>query len=558
MPENSYIQPAQQTALGKEGSGLQPRIWTPERGLYLRTSLPMMPDDGFTVAKNVRWNGITWTTQKMGWREVRSAPFGDGAILEMAIHFDTNGDSHYVHQAGSKVQTYDPIFGGSETVLFTAASATAIPCMRSFAPNFFIYVNGVDEPQSWDGLAGSFSPLSVWVGGFTNGSVTYTNPKICEPYNNRVAYANFPQDPYAIILSDFGNPDSITIPNPSNDPTFGGIFFVPSQLGPVRSLKYLQVSLTDNEQVLLVGCENGFAIITGVSATDFKMVAIQSGKWGILSNRNWFVIDNTAYCLCTDGIRPFNGNAYQTNLVSAALSFPVHPIITAMSRSAAASSQAFVLDNPAELEATFYFSSGADIRNRTALIMNYSDYNSGIIRFSTKLFPTTLNTFLSPSCGIEYKGNFYCGGYDGKLQKVYQGNTFNGIGIDYQLGSPIFAPPTPSQEASPRGYWIMQQGTTTRFKAKCYSHLTKADPSQSLKRSLTGEQELSFNTDGETILGAWVLGESPFGGPQYNITPFYPDGGGKGQEIEISGNTANGDINLIGIFSTLIGGGTRQ
>ena len=553
--ENSYIQPAQQTALGKEGKGLQPRFWVPQRGLYLRSSLPMMPEDGFTIAQNVRWNGTVWTTQKMGWEQVRESPFGNGAILEMAVHYNTAGDALYVHQAGSQVQSYDPEAGGTESLLFTALSGSAIPCMRSFSPNFFIYVNGVDQPQKWDGT-GMFTPLSVWTGGFLNAGVTYTAPKIVEVFNNRVAYARFPQNPYAIILSDFGNPDSITIPNPGNDPTFGGIFFVPSQLGPVNSLKSLQVSLTDNEQVLLVGCENGFAIITGVGATDFRMVPIQYSKWGILSNRVWFVIDNTAYCLCTDGIRPFSGNAYQTNLVSAALSFPVHPVVIGMSRSQAF--QSFALDNSGELEAVFYFCSGSDINNRTALIMNYSDYASELIRFSMKVFPSGADTFLSPSCGIEYKGKFYCGGYDGKLQEVYNGNTFNSVGITYKVSSPLFSPPTPSQEASPRGYWIMQQGDTTKFRAKCFSHLTSADASQSLRRTQTGDQELSFNTDGETELGAWVLGVSPFGGATFNITPFYPAGGGKGQEIELSGNTEEGDLNLIGIFSTLIGGGTRQ
>lgn len=555
MAQNETQQPAQQTTLGQQGHGLQPREWVPQRGLDLRSSLALMPADACTIAKNIRWNGTVWTTQKMGWTAVRPNAFGNGAILEQAIHYTTAGNQIYIHQAGNKVQSYDPIAMGTEQLRFTAGSLTAIPCMRSFSPNFFLYVNGVDQPQSWDGAAASFTPMSLWTAGLTLFGVNYTAPKIVELFNNRAAVAGMPQNPYALIITDFGNPNALTSPNPSGDPTFGGIYFVPSQLGPITSLKSLSVSLTSNEQILLIGCKNGFAFVTGTGGNNFTMVAVQSNKWGILSNRAWFVIDTTAYCLCTDGIRPFNGNAYLTNLVSSSLSFPVHPMIIGMSKDQGV--QSFVQDNPGELEATFYFCSGSDINNRTALIMNYADINNGLIRFSTKQFPNGASLF-SPACGIQFKDSFFAGGYDGILQQTYSGNKYNSVGIDWTMSSPMFAPPTPSQEAQARGYWITQQGDSVLYKARCFAHLVSADETQRLTRTLVHEKDVWFNTDGGTDLGGWVLGVDAFGGAQHNISPFFPPGGGRGQEIELSGNTEDGDINLVEIFSTLIGGGTRQ
>lgn len=547
-------QPAQQTSLAQQGHGLLPQMWTPQRGLILRSSLPMLPADAFSIAQNVRWNGIVWTTQKIGWQAVRTKTFGNGAIVEQAVHWTAAGAQLYVHQAGTQVQTYDPTTPLTpETTIFTAGGVS-IPCMRSFSPAYFIYVNGIDQPQFWTGT-GNFAPLTVWNSGISTGGVNYTAPSLVESFNNRIAYAGMSQNRMAVIISDFGNPNSVTIVNTGNVATNGGIYFVPSQLGPVTSLKSLQISLTSNQQVLMVGCQNGFAIISGLDSTSFTMVPVQSNKWGIPSNRAWFTIDTNAYTLCTDGIRPFSSNTYLTNLVSSCLSFPVHPLITGINT--AQGSQIFCQDNPSELEANFYFSSSNDVYNRSGLVLNYGDINSGLVRFTTKNYPSTGNAaLLSPACGVYFKGNYYSGGFDGILQQQYNGNTFNGFGAPYQVGSPLFPASTPAQEASGRGFWIIQQGDTTLYTAQAFAHIMQQ--SGQLKRAKVGQQMISFNTGGNTTLGSWTLGAAQFGGPAYNISQFSAPGGAHAWEVVLNGNTANGDLNLVGIFSTLIGGGTRQ
>lgn len=555
------LQNAQQTSLGTQGHGMLPRIWMPERGLVLRSSLPNMPADACTVAQNVRWNGIAWTTQNIGWTQQRAPVFGNGPFQEMAIHGLTSGAQTFVAQAGTQVFAYDPTILplDTETLLFTASNQT-IPCMRSFSPNYFLYCNGVDYPQYWNGarVTNSFTTLGCFP--FANGSVNYDRPNLVELYVGRAVWAGFPGNPYAIVFSNFLDPTTITINNVSNMPTYGGIYTVPSQLGPVTSLKSLQVSLTSTQQVLLVGCLNGFAIIQGTDATNFTLVVVQSGKWGIPSNRAWFVIDTTAFVMCTDGVRPISGNAYQSNLVSSCVTFPVHPIIKNWNW-VGAGATTFCLDNPGELEATFYLSSGGDIINRTALILNYSDLANGLVRFSTKVFPSLPSggTQMSPACGISYKSQYFCGGFDGILQKHYTNNTWNGTDIQYLMGSPLLQSATPAEEASMKGVYIMHQGDTTQFNASAYTYKPQSSGDQGMRRTLAFSEAISFSTAGTTGLGTtFALGSAAFGGAQYNLTPFYPDDGGRAWEIQLSGNTSNGDLNFVGLFAILLGGGTRQ
>lgn len=559
---SGLIQPAQQTTLGNEGHGFLPRTWYPNTGLVLRANLRSLPPDACSIASNVRWNGVVWTTSKIGWSAVRGTPFGNGPIVEQAKHFTTAGAQLYVHQAGTMVQTYDPANPTvTETNLFTA-SAQSVPCMRSFSPNFFIYVNGQDLPQFWDGTVAvnAFKPLACFP--FLNGGVTYDKPTICEPFLNRMTYAGFKGNPFAVVIGNFGDPSTITIINGTPQPTQGGIFFVPSQLGPVTWLKYLQTSLTSNSQVLLVGCQNGFAFISGSDATSFVMVPVQSDKWGCPSNRVCFTIDTTVWNLCSDGLRPFNGNAYQSNLISTLVTRPVHPLVTSWD-SQNQGSQAFVLDNATELEATFYFSKLGDTINRTGMIMNYSDMPQGLVRFSEKDIPSgsflANGTQYSPACGIKFKGRYFGGGWDGLLQEHYTSSLWNGVGAKYMIESSMLASNTPLEESTLARMAIEHQSCTSQMTVRTYTLTPQAAGSQQLRRTAQTPQTLNFVDQGSTSLGKdFALGKASFGGPQYQISPFSSAGGGRGMQVNISGNTANGDLNLIGTFNLLIGGGTRQ
>ncbi len=48
------------------------------------------------------------------------------------------------------------------------------------------------------------------------------------------------------------------------------VYKIPSQLGPIVSIKSVLLTTTSNEEVLLVGCKKGVALISGLDATSFR------------------------------------------------------------------------------------------------------------------------------------------------------------------------------------------------------------------------------------------------------------------------------------------------
>ncbi len=549
-----FTQPAQQTQLGTQARGQQP-IWTaPEIGLITRTSQIARPKNSAQILKNLHWDGVSWTTQGTGWAKHRAGSFNSGgAFKEMGAHYLASGSPIYLQQVGTKVQLYDPLsdpLTATETNLFTATSET-VPCFRSYNPALMIYTNGVDNAKKYDGT--TWAALAGWP--VTNGSDVYAKPKLSESFLGRQIFAGFENYPFAILLSEFGNPEGWTFTGTS--PGRAGIINVPSQLGPITALRAHTISASSNDQIVVIGCKRGLVILTGTSADDFQRIVI-TDKFGLINNRCFLKIDDTLYTLASDGIRPLSANQNISRLVSAAASYPVHPSITAMV-TGAATSQPFVIDNPARLEAVWYFPQGSDTHNRFALVMNYSDLASGVIRWSTKEYPRetgSASTWYSPACGLLYEGRYLCGGYNGLLQSHYNGRLFDTVAIPWQYRSPVIEAPTPAQSASINGFVLEFEGLDQAFTAKCGFYQQTATEKTKFEPHFT-ENFVPEDSTG-TVLGAWILGQGQLPGPLRRQYMFYPGGAGRSAELDISGDTTLADCNFVGAFATLIGGGTRQ
>lgn len=555
-------QPAQRTALSVGATGFVPGWTSPDQGLILRSSLYMQPVNSARALINMRWNGFAWTTEQTGYTRHRATTFNAGApFMEFGVHSDGNGNDYFIQQVGEQVQLYDPTANpatAAESVLFTAAAQT-IPCMRSFQPQNFIYVNGIDQPQNWDvtTVPPTWEQNSGWP--VTIGATVFNAPSLAEVFNGRAAFAGFDGNPFAIVLSYFLQPTNYNYAGVGlNDPSRAGVFFTPSELGPIVTIKSFRINTATNEEVLLIGCQKGFCFVQGTDANSFSLVN-SSARFGFVSNRCWAWLDGTAYALCTDGIRPFPGNVNFSALVSQSLTYPVHPLVTGMSTNFANTAQAFVIDNPMTLEMQWYFPGTADTHNRQCIIMNYELTAQGVTRFSQRTFPsetTDPGTFHAPSCGVPYHGLFLAGGYNGYLQHLWSGNLYNTTGISFTYSSPPFKSPTPAQTATARGFWIETEGPTQNFTVTSFYHMGQTSGGRSRIKSITINNYAS-DTAGETILGEWVMGESAFGGAQPSGFEYNPVGVGKMWEITITGNTASGDFSLVGIFSVIIGGGTR-
>lgn len=553
-------QPAQQTALSIGARGFVPGWNSPDLGLVLRSSLFNQPMNTARALSNLRWNGYAWTTELIGYTRHRPTVFNAGASFkEFALHSMSDGSSRFIQQVGTQVQLYDPTANPAtevESVLFTAAAET-IPCMRSFEPSNFIYANGIDQPQNWDGA--TWRPNAGWP--VTIGGTVFNAPSLVEVFNGRAVFAGFSGNPYAIVFSYFLQPENYNYLGENNEPTDpsrAGVYFTPSELGPIVTIKSFQWNTSTNEEVLLVGCQRGFCFISGTDANSFQLVN-SSGRFGFVSNRTWLKLDGTVYALCTDGIRPFPSNVNFSALVNSAVTYPIQPLIAGMSKQSAIVAQAFVIDNPDTLEAQWYFPGTADTHNRQGLIMNYEYSTQGVMRFSQRVFPsesTDPNSIHAPSCGIAYAGNYIAGGYNGYMQHLWSGNMFNNVGVAFLYNSPGFKGPTPAQTMSQRGFWIETEGPSQAVTAYAFYHMDQIGGGRLRIQSPT-ITSFQSTTAGTTILGSWIMGESAFGGSAASGFQYNPIGVGKIWEIVLSGNTANGDFSLVGIFDIGIGGGTR-
>lgn len=551
-------QPAQQTALGNQGFGMLPGTTSPDVGLVLRSSLLAQPKNSARILKNLRWSGTAWTTEQTGYTHVRAGSFNSGAAFKgFGIHNLADGTSKLVMQVGARVYEYDPTVTPlpTESLLFTAVSES-IPCMRSYSPSFFLYTNGVDNPQKWNGTTWSAVPgFPVTISG-----TVYQKPRLVETYLNRAVYARFNGQPFALLISEFGDPEGFTTGPAAAD---AALFNVPSRYGEITSVRSFRITQTSNEEVLLIGTTKGLLLLSGTGADNFQLVPITS-RFGIVSNNVWLQIDDSIFVLGTDGIRQLNANTTFTTLISAAITYPIQPLLLRINSGAMQS--AFVIDNPDLLECYWYFSVGSDSRNRRCIYMNYGDMLQGLMRLAQREFPSESDdplSWLSPACGVTFGGNFYTGSSSGYLREEWSGNKWNLAGIDWSYGSPLFDPPTPSQESSARGFWILCEGGSQSFTANAYAWPATAGGTNAdnVSRVLVGTTTFTSDMSGTTILGSWrlgITGYSEFGREQWQLFPFYPPGAGHGFEVELSGNTGNGDFSFLGIFSTLIAGGTRQ
>ncbi|MBA3993396.1 MAG: hypothetical protein C0469_07700 [Cyanobacteria bacterium DS2.3.42] len=546
-------QPAQRSALSQGAKGFAPFFVSPDKGLVLTSGLLARPLDAAAELTNLHYNGIAWTSNGYGYGLHRADSFNSGAAFkEFGVHFVSDGSAKFLQQVGTKVQLYDPLdnpLTAVETNLFTATSET-YPTFRSFSPAFLIYTNGVDQPQKWNGVAASFSAVTGFP--LTVGSDVYTKPKFCETFQGRMVYAGFDGMPYHVLISQFDNPEGFTITG--STPSSAGIFKIPSQLGPIVSIKSAFLTTTSNEEILFVGCKKGIAIISGLDATSFRR-DIMTRKIGCINNRCWLQIDDQMWLFATDGIRPFSLNTGISNLLNATATYPLLKTITA--RNLTASDQPFVLDNPAKQEAVWYFPQSAEVRNRRGLIMNYSTLPE-FVRFSVKEYSIESSapaSWYGPACGIEYEGKVLCGGYNGKLQKHYTGKLFNDIAPRHLYRSAAMQAPTPGQEMSAKDQQIICEGQGQKFLFSVFEY-TRIDGS--ITRRKVFSKLIESSASGQAILSQWILGFHALGGERHHRFRVSSPGHGNYFDFEISGEDPSTEIGLVGIFANFIAGGLKQ
>lgn len=546
-----------QTPLSQMGHSLQSGMVSPTAGLVSNIADIQRKPEEAKVLNNLQMlgkNGI-WTNRLTGWSKHRASAFNAAAeFKDFSVFTDGTGVSTLLFQVGSKVQSYN-ISTATETDAITGLNATPIPCMRPYSPSISttspitVYCNGDIEPKEITATNTSSAlefNAGVWPGTFN--SKTYSKPKFCEPFSDRMVYSGFTGAAvsFDILISDQGDAETFTLSAPVAD-TNAVAFTIPAILGPITGMHSLKTN--SSAQVLVVGCKKGLAVISGDSASTFNLTVLTRSH-GLVNNRTWVEVDSDLIYLSSDGIRSYTAAVLGDSLVSTALSYTINDQIKLIDLQNAQNAHA--TNNPLTQEVQWwvpYVGDGSQCKH--ALIMNYS----GQGRSRQPIWSTKDGT--SVACATVFDGVFYGGGYDGFLQQHYLTSTYNLVPINFTYTTPLISL-NPMQKESLRKIVIITDGENQKFEVRPYIYVRLAGGATVRMSGQPASAILQAGVAGGTILGSWILGTGAFPSNFVKTLDFSSGGNGIFWEFEIKSSSADHVIDLAAIDFILSGGGIRR
>jgi hypothetical protein len=347
--------------------------------------------------------------------------------------------------------------------------------------------------------------------------------------------------------------------------TDGVIISVPPILGKLTGLRTYKLSNATNDEVLIIGCANGVAVVVGTSAVNYQL-RILTREYGVLSNRCWVDLLGDLLFLATDGVRLFSTVNNNANLTIDTLTFELQDLLNSIEFTSA--SKAFAVHHKATQDIQFWFPVDGEGtgRNSHALVMNYGKW--AYDRSSAPTWSTRDGTQVG--CAIDFpdqatagrnKLKMFAGGYDGVLQVHYSGNQYDGMPNVFEAVLPLVSGGNPATGQSIRKILFITSGGDQKFLANLFSYVTMGDEFGSTVRLQADQVDTLCQTlpSGGTVLGtSWVLGTSSFPTDHTKLIDYEPTIEGRFLEVQIKGNDSSHQVDLLGAEFILSGGGTRR
>lgn len=495
-----------------------------------------------------------WTNRGIGWQQHREDAF-PGTFLEFSFFVNTAGTKTMLFQSGAKVQSYD-LATETETDIITGLSTSHYPTIRrSYSPttgaSIAIYCNGNIEPRkilTTSTEAALAFNAGTWPGTFN--SKSYSKPKFCEPFGERMVYGGFATDATAfdILISDQADVESFTQSTPGVA-TDAVAFTYPPELGALTSLRVHTLSNDAADQIIIGGCTDGVFAIFGDNAENYGL-KILSRDVGILSNRCFVQLGTELVYLATNGIRTLTGLIVAANTSPEALSYPIADLVALIETDYAYKSHACHNSKTQEVQFWVPVTGSAGVVNK-AFIMKYESVSPLVPIWSTK-------DGTEVSASIFYKGVMYGGDTNGVLQQHYNGSTYNGTVYVSRLTLPLISVGNPQQKASMQKISTITDGASQKFLITAYTYTRHAD--ESFKRIIArpGVVELEAPAGETTALGSWTLGSGAFPSDHPKILDFSPSGNGSLWDIEISCTASDHTLDFVACAYTLSGGSYQR
>lgn len=550
-------------ALAQQGQGETPDLigsnslkvsmFSPTRGVMTFISDLARSDEYAQVLDNLQMlrKGI-WTSRGIGHTKSRETDFNSGAAFKcLEPFYGTKATVPLIiMQVGSVLYKYD-IATQTETSLKTGLSTTARGDLTYYSSTFMAYCNGDINPLKYTGT-GSFTSASGWPASIA--SISFQKPAYSEYFAGRLVYAGFDNQPTTVVFSDYGNPEGFTTSTPQLA-TDCGFIALSGQLGPIVGLRQFRLDNQDSEPVLVIGCENGMAIITGNDATDFTAKEV-TREYGLLSNDSWLQLGNDLYFMASDGLRRFSTSAGYSTLAGTAISAHLQDLYSRINLDEKA--QAFVVHHPSTQEATWWFPIDDDTECMNGIVLNYNtqgpEDTAKDVATNTIKYPIfSTRSGVSYACGQEISGVLYYGTYDGYLLEGYSGDTYDGNAITWTYVSSLVGGPSPAHNISNRKFILLLDGPDQKFDVTAYTINQRGDEASTLTERLTKSINISSLTLSRT--STWDSGTST---SYPKLVEFSAPGSGRYWKIKIVGDATDEHISLAGVMAVMHVGGWKQ
>lgn len=560
---------AQQSPLSQRGTSIDTRQINAQGGTLSYINDIFRPANKAARIRNFhQFKRGVFSSSGGGWVRDNAAAINAGASgRDFGTYTDAAGTISLLAQFGNTLVQYDPIAHTATNVTgMTALDATAIPCMRGFAPStsstspITVYTNGVQEPRkiitATTSAAMLFNSPGVWPGTF-NGK-TYTKPKLCTPFGQRMAYAGFATSgasgnliAYDILISNSADAEKFTVAVPSVA-TDAIAFTVPGILGLPTAIRSLRLNNNVSTEVLIIGCQRGVCLIEGNDTTNYNLQILSTG-YGIPSNRTFVQLNNVLFFLATDGFRSFSGENNNSNLLTDSISLDIYDEI--LNIDPANSYKAHATHHPGTQEILFWVPYLQDTGTpQHCIVINYNTQDG------SPIFYWKDNTTVM--AGIEFNGTMYGMTETGYVQKHYSGNFYDG-GVNNlvpgaELILSLISVGNPAQDCSMRQVCVITDGGDQKFKINVDA-LVKMDDGRTTRiRQEPTDFILSSPSSPATALGSWVLGLAGFPGNHPKLLDDYtPKGAARYWQFALTCDDSSHNLDFAALHTTISIGGMR-
>ena len=520
-----------------------------------RDESSLTPDQAVDVVNMHSTEEGNWSSDRVGYSVLNASgtAYESGAVIDgMSWWQDPSGSDHLMVAANGKLLEVNVSTGAATTRDASAAYTVGNPVdFLSMYDRVYTVDGSIATPRYWDGSTAGDS--AGWP--ISDGTNTYTTPKYVETFQGRGVFMNFGGGTDSVgsttweshfALSDYGNPESFTLPAAPTDGFLAEVGVRDGQV--ITGGKTIHNPATNQENLIIFKNRSTYQVTGNSALIDdadaFQVIRI-NGNYGAINNRCIVEVGSDVLAFNRFGITSFTGSTNSGNIQPN----PINSDLvkdTIATLNTTAEDQCWAIHLPQRREVWFFMPTGSSTQCDTALVFKYpSPGTNETPKWSRR---TAAGGYFLCSIGTQINSTFYIGTYTGFVGVMFNSSMYAGVqGIPWRYEYPYLALGNEKQVkriVSADSFWRIrtEQGITIETKWQ-----------------YGGNNNNSVVTKYIGNLGAGVYNTSLYGVGVYTETaevklPYTVNGNGCLVKTVLSGTTNDSGPEFLGInLVTMIG-----